>query len=280
MNTGNYEFLDCGNQRRLERIDGVLVSRPAPAATHRPALPGALWSQAGVSFEKGSGWTGEAPEGWHADIDGVCLGLRLASGGQIGIFPEHARPAEKILELVSRQFEPVQPLSALNLFAHTGLMTLRLASRPGTSVAHVDSAGSAVKMAKNNALLSGLQDCPIRWLVNDAMKFCRKEQKRGQRYEIVVADPPSFGRGNKGESWKLERDLGGLLDVLYGLLTPNGIVCLTCHSEGWTQEALRVAVGGVTGKGRGGRMESEELALHSRRGGKSLRTGSVVYCIL
>lgn len=275
---GGYEFLDSGDQRRLERVDGVLVSRPAPAAAHRRGLPDSLWHRAALSFDRSMGWAGDVPENWHIEVDGVTLGLRPGGGGQIGVFPEHARPASRVLEILSGRFSPERSLSALNLFSHTGLATLRLASRSGTSVTHIDSSAAAVRMAKRNAVLSGLQDRPIRWLVNDVMKFCQKESKRGAGYDVVVVDPPSFGRGNRGESWKLERDLPLFLDVLQMLLNPDGVLCLTCHSEGWTRDVLCGAVRSALGERA--RMESEELWLHSFEGGMSLRSGLAVYVAL
>lgn len=277
MNNETYAFLDCGNQRRLERIGGILVSRLAPSATHRPGLPDNVWVRADLSFDKNTGWAGAPPNDWQVVLDGIRLDLRPAGGGQIGVFPEHARPAEQVLKFAAERFAPAHPVSALNLFAHTGLMTLRLASRPGTTVTHIDSANAAIKMAKHNAILSGLEDRPIRWLLDDVMKFCRREQQRGGKYEVIIADPPSFGRGNKGEDWKLERDLPDLLDVLCGVLTPDGILCVTCHSEGWTCDILRKTVRGAIGEQA--RIESEGLVLESVEGGESLRTGVAVYAL-
>jgi 23S rRNA (cytosine1962-C5)-methyltransferase len=188
---------------------------------------------------------------------GVVLGLRQAGAGQIGVFPEHAGVAAKIL---SRCESPVSaPVRVLNLFAHTGLATLMLAASGRCEIAHVDGAAVAVKQARENAALSGLADRPVRWLVDDALGFMRREARRGKRYDVILADPPAFGRGGKGGGeWKLERDLPVLLGLAKELLDGSGLLALTCHSEGWDGERLSGAVREYAGMGK---TSEEELTL-------------------
>lgn len=243
-----YALLDCGDKRRLERFGAVLVSRPAPGAAWNRGLPVAAWNAAALAFDKEQGWRGEAPPDWRVRIGGVTMALRPAGAGQIGVFPEHAAVAERILR---RHADSPVPLRVLNLFAHTGLATLMLAAAGGFALTHVDGAAASVKQARENAALSDLADRPVRWIAEDAAAYMRRETRRGKRYDILLADPPSFGRGGKGaaKEWKLERDLPDLLRLARALLGDGGLLALTCHSEGWKDGRLSDAVretGGFT----------------------------------
>jgi 23S rRNA (cytosine1962-C5)-methyltransferase len=274
VNRESYRFLDCGTGRRLEELGGVVVSRPAPAAAGRPGLGDAAWAAASLRFERGGGWEGDAPPDWRCRFGDAVLALRPAAQGQIGVFPEHAAVADQAAALLDSLF-PGQPAKALNLFAHTGLATLRLAARPGTEVAHVDAAPASVKMARENAGLSGLSDAKVRWLVDDAVRFMRREARRGNGYQLVMADPPSFGRAGKGrDEWKFDRDVPGLLADAAGLLRGGGVLCLTCHSTGWT---VARAVGAVRDAFSGWKVEGEDLRLTSAVGGNALSAGLAVY---
>lgn len=229
----DYALLDSGNGRRLERFAGCTVSRPAPGALWRQGLPKNIWTAADLSFSRETGWQGEAPANWHVHIGGVTMTLRPAGGGQVGLFPEHAAAAKKILARAEA------PGRVLNLFAHTGLATLMLAAAGNSEITHVDGAAVSVKQARENAALSGLSEKSIRWLVDDTLTFLRREARREKRYDIILADPPSFGRGGKkaGE-WRLERDLPELLALSRELLNESALLVLTCHTEGWADGRL------------------------------------------
>lgn len=258
-----YAFLDCGDGRRLERMGGIVVARPAPAAIWRRRLPDAAWNAADLSFDRRSGWRGTAPDGWRMRLGGVVMALRPAAAGQVGAFPEHAAVAVKILSL---PFPEERPIRALNLFAHTGLTTLMLAASPlPFETAHVDGAPASVKQARENAALSGLADRPVRWLADDALGFMRREVRREKRYDVVVADPPAFGRGGKkGGEWKLDRDLPTLLGLARELLREGGTLAVTCHSEGWEDGRLSEAVRDYAGARN---VAEEPLALRPEAGG-------------
>ncbi len=235
-----YAFLDCGEGRRLERMGGVALSRPAPAAAWRRGLPEAAWRSAPLSFTREDGWRGDAPADWRVRFGPAVLGLRTMAGGQVGVFPDHAGVVGTLLSLPD--FPEESPCSALNLFAHTGLATLQLAATGRFAVAHVDGAAAAVKQARENAALSGLSEKPVRWLVDDAVGFLRREGRRGKKYSLVLADPPAFGRAGKGAGWKLERDLPELLSLARGVLAPGGVLALSCHSERWDAGRLSRAL--------------------------------------
>lgn len=268
-----YEFLDCGNGRRLERLGGVLVDRPAPAAAASPGLPAAAWKKASLVFERNAGWKGREPDGWRVAFGPAALSLRPASQGQVGVFPEHAAVCDRLDDLRRNQ-RADKPIRILNLFAHTGLATLRFASWGNAEVAHVDGAAAAVRQARENAALSRLDGAPIRWLTDDAMIFMRRELRRGGAYDLILADPPSYGRGGKRGEWKLERDLPELLDAAARLLRKDGIgVCLTCHSEGWDRKRLAMQMQNAFPNLN---VDGSDLLLRSTKGGRTLDTGCVV----
>lgn len=266
-----YELVDCGNGRRLEKLGGVIVARPAPAAAFPPALDKAAWDKATLAFSRDASWNGTPPRDWSLELSGVRMRLRPAAGGQVGVFPEHAAVAETVAR---RLGSGLGETAVLNLFAHTGLATLRLAAAGAAEVAHVDAANTAVRAARENAALSGLDAAKIRWLVDDAAGFMRREVRRGRQYRAVLADPPAYGRAGKNE-WKLERDLPGLLELAAALLQSEGrLLCLTCHSEGWDGETLATVTRGFF---PGWRVEAERLVLRASRGGNDLPAGWAVF---
>lgn len=247
-----YELLDAGVRRRLERFGTLTIDRPAPGADGFRLAPEA-WADAHLRFDAGAGWSGQAwpVEPWPVEIDGLTLELRPAASGGVGLYPEHTANVEwlnaQVAALVAAR-PPDAPPQLLNLFAHTGLATLAMA-RSGGAVAHVDSARSAVAWARRNAELSGLQDRPIRWLVDDAAGFVAREARRGRRYDGIVLDPPAFGRAAAGD-WRLEEDLPALLAACRSVAAPGAFVLLTAHSESVDGKALaamlRTALGGGT----------------------------------
>ena len=272
----SYAFLDCGNGRRLERFSGILAERPAPAASCVPALPPTIWKKARLHFGPGCGWTGDAPENWRVAFGRAVLNLRPAGGGQLGVFPEHAAVCGLLEEKIAARRLPAGSLRILNLFAHTGLATLRLAAMPETGeVAHVDASRGAVRAARNNAAASGLADAPVRWLADDALAFAAREARRDRRYGLVLADPPAHGRDKKsGRDWNLGRDAATLLGLAAELLEPGGMLCLTCHSGGWDGEAAMRLMDGIPGLPPN--RLAHKLALSSAIGGNSLPAGFMV----
>jgi 23S rRNA (cytosine1962-C5)-methyltransferase len=210
-----YQLIDVGGGARLERFGDRLVDRPHPAALGSRADP-ERWPEADLRFDRERGWTGPAAaEGaWPIDLAGLTLELRPTEAGQVGIFPEHLAMIDWLEARVGERLAAAeaagQPApSVLNLFAYTGLVTLAIA-RAGGSVAHVDSSRPTVSWARRNAERSGLAERPIRWIVDDAGAFTGREARRGHRHAGIALDPPSYGHGPGGRSWRLADDLDGL----------------------------------------------------------------------
>lgn len=229
----DYELIDFGAGRKLERFGEVLLDRPCPTAEGLTQAKPQAWTDESVCRFAGD----RAANGkWRRTFDEFTLSAGEATfeltplpSGQIGLFPEQLENWQWIAKQCRRA---EQPTRVLNLFAYTGGSTLAAAAA-GAEVTHVDAAKSMVARARKNAELSGLAESPIRWIVEDALKFCRREVKRGNSYDAVILDPPSYGHGPKGESWSIKRDLLPLLE-LCGQLTEASrqfILC-TCHTPG------------------------------------------------
>lgn len=242
-----YELLDFGDGRKLERLAGVVLNRPCPAAEGLTKSRSELWDAITARFRgprTGDGsWTPQLktwmPADWcleHEGRDGnVAFRLKLEAlpSGQVGVFPEQRGNWDWIAKQVARaKAADGRPPKVLNLFAYTGGSTLA-ASSAGAEVVHIDAVQGIVDRAKENAEFSGLAERPVRWIAEDAMKFCRREIKRGNQYDGVILDPPSYGHGPKGEPWKIETDLLPLLS-LCGELTSQSraFVLVSCHSPG------------------------------------------------
>lgn len=238
-----YQLLDFGQHQKLERFADNVVSRTTPSAPGRKQTPSA-WPQADLNYDgnvkQNQGWSGTPATPWTIGLGDTRLRfeLRQTPSGQVGVFPEQAIN----WDWIQKSNLDLAGCTALNLFAYTGGTTLALADR-GVKVTHVDSASSVIKWARGNAELSGLRDHPIRWIAEDATRFVQREIKRGNRYDILVADPPSFGRGPKGETWKLERDIDDLLLGLSQLLSDRPTMLIfSSHTPGFEDQEWRRTV--------------------------------------
>lgn len=258
-----YALVDVGDGERLERFGDRLVRRPYPPAFGPRRRPEA-WADATLRFDRDTGWSGpDANAGpWVIALGGLRLELRPASGGQVGLFPEHAGMLPWLGEQAVAADSPGAP-SVLHLFAYTGLATLALAAA-GARVTHVDASRPAVAWARRNAELSGLGDRPVRWIVDDALAFTRREARRGRRYQGVILDPPSYGHGPTGD-WRIERDLATLLEAIADVLVPDGFVLLTAHTETLDEATLLALVMEAFRRPRD-RVETGDLACMSGDG--------------
>jgi 23S rRNA (cytosine1962-C5)-methyltransferase len=253
-----YELVDAGDGRRLERFGGRLVDRPAPGAVGERQDP-APWSAADLRFDRASDWHGTAPmEPWPISIAGVTLELHPTETGQVGLFPEQASTWDFVREHV-RPGDDV-----LNLFGYTGVATL-VAAAAGASVVHVDASRPTTAWARRNAAASGLDDRPIRWIVDDVEAFLRREARRGRRYHGIVLDPPSYGHSPAGRAWRLEERLPALLGLVAGVAAEQCFVALTAHTPGIGPGELAVRLEAALGPGQ---RSSGELDLRARTGAR------------
>lgn len=220
------------------------------------------WVRADLRFERGRGWGARkgSVEPWMVVTDGLTLELRPTEAGQVGWFPEHAALWPRLREAVAERPDA----QVLHLFGYTGATTLAVA-RAGARVTHVDASRPAVAWARRNAELSGLADAPIRWIVDDAETFLRREARRGRRYDGIVLDPPSYGHGPRGAKWEFETGIVPLLEVALAVAQPGAFVVLTSHTPGWDRARLLEAVERAT-RTRTARLEAGDLELQARSG--------------
>ncbi|HEV7255962.1 MAG TPA: RsmD family RNA methyltransferase [Mesorhizobium sp.] len=280
--SGDYALLDSGEGRKLERYGPLLIDRPENQAIWRRNLSLAEWSRADAVFtgdtdEEGMGrwrFPREAlGETWPLAFDGLSYLGRFTSFRHVGVFPEQASHWRHFSALIEkrRAERPGSSVRVLNLFGYTGVASLA-AARAGAHVTHVDASKKAVGWARENAQVAGLEGAPIRWIVDDARVFAERELRRESRYDIILLDPPAYGRGPKGEVWELFADLPGMVALSRELLTENPLaLVLTAYSIRMsffaTHALLRDALAG-----KGGVVESGELVIREEAGSRALST--------
>lgn len=240
----DYELLDSGEEEKLERFGAVVLSRPDPGALWRKNNP-SIWSDADalfVRYGKQGEWKKKStlPESWNIDALDLKLLVKPTSFKHVGVFPEQIPHwkwmQEKIVEAKNKN--PDRTISVLNVFAYTGGATLACA-KAGAEVTHVDGSKASVQWARDNAELSGLVDAPIRWIIDDAMTFIKREIKRGKKYDGIVMDPPAFGHGPNDELWKIKEHFLPLFDLIRELLSDNPLfVLVSGYAAGYSSVAL------------------------------------------
>jgi len=274
-----YELLDSGKGAKLERYGSYTFIRPEHQAVWHPTLPEERWNAAHASFiptgeESGGRWEFRHPvkTPWKMSYKGLSFLAFTANSRHMGVFPEQAAQWDWMVERIKiRQRRSQEPMRVLNLFGYTGLATLA-AAQAGAQVAHVDASKKSMLLARENQALSGLSDRPIRWLVDDAFKFVRREVRRGSQYEGIVLDPPKFGRGPQGQVWELFESLPELLENCRALLSPQPLfVILTAYAIRASALSAYYALQEMTA-GMPGEIETGELALVERSAGRLLST--------
>lgn len=249
-----YELLDSGNQEKLEQFGNYVIARPCSQALWKPQLPREVWERADARFtrENGNRWIYRKPlpESWIVEVEGIKFKLAPTDFGHLGVFPEHSMLWSRIQEKANESH------NLLNLFAYSGGATLAMA-QTGAKVCHLDASKGMVAWARENAALNKLEKAPIRWIVDDVTKFLQREVKRGVRYDGILLDPPSFGRGRQGEMFIIERDLHPILDLCKQLLSDNPLFfILTSHTPGVTSAVMANLMMQLKPKGN---IESGEL---------------------
>lgn len=272
----DYCLLDSGAGRKLERFGEMILVRPEEQALWSPRVPDTTWKGAdaiftGATEEEGAGRWQRRPgieESWTCRHGGLRFACRFTSFRHVGVFPEQEAHWRDLADRITAAKEPP---AILNLFGYTGIASL-VAAAAGACVTHVDASRKAIAWARENQVLSGLEDRPIRWICDDAMKFAAREVRRGSRYHGILLDPPKYGRGPKNEVWRLFEDLPEMLRLCRDLLAPDGpFLVLTAYAIRASALTLDELTREVLGEADGAGLESGELVL-KEEGGRRLST--------
>ena len=276
-NWKDYELLDTSAGERLERWGEVILIRPDPQIIWNTPKQLALWKQAHARYRRSSTGGGawqilkKVPPVWKISYGDLRFQLKTMGFKHTGVFPEQAVNWDFTGNLIRNASKP---LKVLNLFAYTGGATLACA-QAGASVCHVDASKGMVAWARENAAASGLSDRPIRWLVDDCIKFVQREQRRGNRYDGIIMDPPSYGRGPGGEVWKPEEQLFSLVELCRSILSPDAkFFLLNSYTTGLSPSVMEYLLGVLLQKPMGGRVASDEIGLPVTSTGQVLPCGS------
>lgn len=268
----DYELIDSGENMKLERFGEIILARPETQAIWQKSAP-LRWAEAHATFEtkdgKGKWVTAKpVPEAWTLGYGDVRFTSKLTGFKHTGLFPEQAPNWQWLREQLGR------PASVLNLFAYTGVASL-VAADAGAFVTHVDASKQSLDWAHDNATLSQLPDDRIRWILDDALAFVKREVRRGTTYDGIILDPPAFGRGAKGEVWKIEEDLPVLLKALTHLLkdTPGSFLLLNGYAAGYAARSFAQAVESSFGTTHGA---SGELYIRETAGDRVVPAGIYV----
>ena len=275
MSGDDYELLDSGDGRKLERFGKYVLARPCSQAMWRPSQPEAAWRRADASFDRedGNRWHGRSnlPAEWRIETAGIRFRLGGTDFGHLGIFPEQRAQWRWIRETVRARRAAGSAVRVLNLFAYSGGSTMA-AALGGAETCHLDAAKGMVEWARGNAALNGLADSPVRWIVNDAHKFMRREIRRGRAYDAIILDPPTFGRGAGGEMYKIERDLKETLALVKDLLSDTPLfVLFSSHTPGLSRIVAENILAQLFPSAR---LESGEMLLE----GRGIPCPSGIYC--
>lgn len=277
----DYEVLDTSDGEKLERWGDYLLIRPDPQVIWRKERKAAGWKRPNAHYHRSSKGGGEweffdLPERWQISYKKLNFNLQPFSFKHTGLFPEQAVNwdwfSALIKEEVSRRGGK-EPVKVLNLFAYTGGATVAAAAA-GAAVTHVDAAKGMVSWAKENAAASGLSDAPIRYIVDDCQKFVEREIRRGNHYDAVIMDPPSYGRGPKGEIWKIEENIHHFIKLCAGVLTTQPLFFLLNSYTTGLQPAVLCYLLGLELGHFGGRVQAEEIGLRVKEDGLVLPCGA------
>ena len=277
-NWKDYEVLDASGGEKLERWGQYTLIRPDPQVIWNSEKTHPMWRAADAAYHRsraGGGAWGEnhLPESWVIRYGDLQFRVRPMGFKHTGLFPEQAANWDWFSDLIRRAGRPIK---VLNLFAYTGGATVA-AAKAGASVCHVDAAKGMVAAAKENAALSGLSEAPIRYIVDDCRKFVERELRRGNRYEGIIMDPPSYGRGPTGEVWKIEENIDALVDLVSGVFSDKPLFfLLNSYTTGLSASAMKYITQLRIGKRLGGVTEADELGLPVGHDGFALPCGSSV----
>lgn len=261
-----FELIDCSGGEKLERWGNYVLVRPDPQAIWNTPKEDVRWATADAKYSRSSSGGGSwnksrLPESWQIHYENLTFNVKPMNFKHTGIFPEQACNWSWAMEKIREKKREGREVSVLNLFGYTGAATIACASA-GASVCHVDAAKGMVAWGKENAVASGLADAPIRWIVDDCAKFVEREIRRGRRYDCIIMDPPSYGRGPGGEVWKLEDNLWDFVSLTAGVLSDDPVfVIINSYTTGLAPSVLSYISESIFTKKFGGSADSQELGL-------------------
>ena len=273
----DYELLDASRGERLERWGDILLIRPDPQVLWDTPRRDPRWKQAHARYHRSHTGGGQwerlrpLPDSWQITYGGLTFALKPMGFKHTGLFPEQAVNWDLMQGLIRGAGRPIR---VLNLFGYTGAATLACVEA-GAHVTHVDASRGMVAWGRENAVLSGLSDRPMRWLVDDCGKFVQRELRRGNTYDGILMDPPSYGRGPGGEVWKLEEQIYPLVAECVKLLSPRPLFFLiNSYTTGLSPSVMQYVLGSLMPAGSGGRLEADEIGLPVTDSGLVLPCGA------
>ncbi len=285
----DYEVLDSSQGEKLERWGRYILLRPDPQVIWNTKKSAPEWKKLNGHYHRSKKGGGEweffdLPQEWqiHYQLpdftingtDKLTFNLKPFAFKHTGLFPEQAANWDWMFNTISEEVKKGREIKVLNMFAYTGGATLAAAAA-GAKVTHVDASKGMVTWAKENARSSGLEEAPIRWLVDDCMKFVEREIRRGNKYHAIIMDPPSYGRGPKGELWKLEECIYELIEKTNQILADDAILYLiNMYTTGLSPAVMSYMVSSIVCKSHGGQVEAEDIGLPVRESGLVLPCGS------
>lgn len=273
----DYEILDTSGGEKLERWKDYLLIRPDPQILWNTPHTDPKWKQAHARYRRSNTGGGKweeykpKPESWQVSYKGLNFHIRPTGFKHTGLFPEQAVNWDFLQKKIRNAKREIK---VLNLFAYTGGATLACA-QAGAKVCHVDASKGMVQWARDNAALSGLDNHPIRWIVDDCQKFVEREIKRGRRYDVVIMDPPSYGRGPGGEVWKLEDQIYPLVSLCTKVLTDDPLLfLLNSYTTGLSPSVMAYLLKVTVGERYEGKVWADEIGLPVKDSGAMLPCGS------
>lgn len=274
----DYELIDCSNGEKLERWENQVLIRPDPQVIWKSERKNNLWYQANARYERsktgGGQWNiyKKMPAFWQVKYKDLTFNIKTMGFKHTGLFPEQAVNWDLTREVIRNSGR--NDVKVLNLFAYTGGATVACL-KEGASVVHVDASKGMTLWAKENVEASGLSDKPCRWIVDDCIKFVQREIRRGNKYDIIILDPPSYGRGPKGEIWHLEDSLYDFVGLVKQVLSDNPLmVLLNSYTTGLSASVMKYILDDIIVKEKGGSVDADEIGLPVSSNGEVLPCGA------
>lgn len=274
----DYELVDCSNGEKLERWGEQLLIRPDPQVIWKSERKNKLWFQSNARYERsktgGGQWNvyKKMPSFWQVKYKDLTFNIKTMGFKHTGLFPEQAVNWDFTREIIKNSGR--NDVRVLNLFAYTGGATVACL-KEGASVVHVDASKGMTLWAKENVEASGLADRPCRWIVDDCIKFVQREIRRGNKYDIIILDPPSYGRGPKGEIWHLEDSLYDFVRLIKDVLSDNPLmVLLNSYTTGLSASVMKYILDDIIVKEKGGSVDADEIGLPVSSNGEVLPCGA------